>query len=1559
MSGKAEEVAIHLDTTKLCSETQGSTGVDYLFAEMDKINEKDSTQRFYSRVKAFMRFNRPDSMSMNKYISEFEHRHRALLQLRPAKDHLFDDDILAAMLLDQGNFNEEDQKLLRSTVADPTYDKMVAQLKRTFSNGDTSSSGSSTSTTSVGSSGTGKSYSYSPCPSPQIKEEPCFFQNEMPYCGQGGSPDQYTNESYNEEEVSIPNHLQENSTECQSDDCAEDIVYFNGSYYQRMNRGRQRNNQKSSYDQQHRSAYNHPYTGNQRQYPGKNNNTYRGNSFNNRGSFKQNTQFDNSKNFQPKKRCLICHEEDHLLKDCKYNTFTDNSKMTFFKSDFEGLDDEVTFLLGESTNRALLDTGASSTVCGKTWFKIYEDSLNEDEKSEIVTESSYKTFRFGDGGAVIADEKKTIPIKLCGKEVNLQVHIVENDVPLLLSSDTMKKMRLIINYDIDKVFMGDGQADLQRTMSGHIVIPIGRCSKDLSTVADNVTNDVFVIDQNDSKKTALHLHRYYAHSSSHKLKKFIDTLDLINKKGIIDELQHLDKSCDFCLKYKSKEKPHRKVAIPQGSVFNELVAMDLKMLTCGLWILHIIDTVTRFSIATPVNNKTADEILTKVFMKWIAIFGRPLEFMTDNGGEFVNDKFNDMCALLNVTVRTSPAESPWCNGTVERHNAILGDMIEAVLEETGCNLEIATAWACNAKNSLNNVFGFTPYQLVMGRIPYVPGILEYKDLPALNDKSSSKIVADHLCAMEEARKEFIRLQNSDRFRRILRERVQEGTSIKYVSGDVVYYKRQNEKKMWKGPATVVGQVDNQVLVKHGGMLVRIHPCRLVLKQDANNSITKMTSNNQTQSQRLSPIKENLGAQQIIDDDSDSSSCSDEEFVETTQQNHQQSNQVPIENNDKAEDQEDNNYDTQRDQCIEENAVLAVPDNLSESNENEWCTISKPETKTKISLKKDDIIRYRNSEEQEWTNGLIINRAGKVGGKYENNFNVRANKSDESITVVNLKDYHVEKLDEDKCSSNEEVLFIEDNESADIILLNSKMIQENPKITQAKQEELQKFKEFGTYEEVKDIMQPTVSTRWIVTEIVENKKPKLLSKVDQTQPMLEGKIKARLVARGFEEMNDQNSTSPTVTKTGKRLCLSIAISMGWTLHSLDITSAFLQSVEIERDIYIKPPADCKTSGIIWKLKKPLYGLNESSRLWYKTIKDYLISVGCQVAHLDKGLFSYYLNNKLQGIVCIHVDDLLYAGSSNFIKNIIQSTMKKFKISKVGFKVFKYLGWNITQEEDHVFVDQKDYSKGIKPINLPCDKSTSESVLLSKEEKKAYQGLLGQLLWISSQTRPDLSYDVLEHSTSSSNPTVKNVQSINKVCKRIQEGPQLLNFKAMNLEKDQISIVFFSDASLGNMPNKLDSARGFFIFLSNGNVFNPISWGSSKIKRVVHSIMTGETFACNAAVAEAIYVREILSEILYRNPRSNIIPIYGFIDSKQLSDSLKSDSQCQDRRVRLDIAELKEAISNGDVQNIHWVPTADQLADCLTKKGVNPAKLWSVLKTNYIPNIAHMIPTNKRF
>ena len=51
--------------------------------------------------------------------------------------------------------------------------------------------------------------------------------------------------------------------------------------------------------------------------------------------------------------------------------------------------------------------------------------------------------------------------------------------------------------------------------------------------------------------------------------------------------------------------------------------------------------------------------------------------------------------------------------------------------------------------------------------------------------------------------------------------------VKYITGDELYYMRQTDD-YWKGPATVIGQENQQVLIKHGSTYHRMHLCRLCL-----------------------------------------------------------------------------------------------------------------------------------------------------------------------------------------------------------------------------------------------------------------------------------------------------------------------------------------------------------------------------------------------------------------------------------------------------------------------------------------------------------------------------------------------------------------------------------------------------------------------------------------------------------------------------------------------------------------------------------------------------------
>ena len=182
---------------------------------------------------------------------------------------------------------------------------------------------------------------------------------------------------------------------------------------------------------------------------------------------------------------------------------------------------------------------------------------------------------------------------------------------------------------------------------------------------------------------------------------------------------------------------------------------------------------------------------------------------------------------LNIRICTTAAGSPRSNGLVERHNAVLGNMSTKIMAEQSCSLEVAGAWAISTKNSLQNVHEFSPNQLVFGSNQNFPNVMN--NAPTASEgKTTSQIVAENLNAMHSAIQAFIQSESAEKLRRALKHHVRISDDTKYFAGgDTVCYKRKDDA--CNGPGTVTGQEGNQILVKHGSVYIRVHPCRLKFK----------------------------------------------------------------------------------------------------------------------------------------------------------------------------------------------------------------------------------------------------------------------------------------------------------------------------------------------------------------------------------------------------------------------------------------------------------------------------------------------------------------------------------------------------------------------------------------------------------------------------------------------------------------------------------------------------------------------------------------------------------
>ena len=127
---------------------------------------------------------------------------------------------------------------------------------------------------------------------------------------------------------------------------------------------------------------------------------------------------------------------------------------------------------GETLGSAVLDSGASSTVCGTKWYKCFLETLTDAQKKKIVKRKGVRTFKFGDGNKLNSLYKVILPCVIADIEVSIITDVVNSDIPLLLSKDAMKKAGTCLNFEDDTVTMLKKKIPLSCTSSGHYYIPV-------------------------------------------------------------------------------------------------------------------------------------------------------------------------------------------------------------------------------------------------------------------------------------------------------------------------------------------------------------------------------------------------------------------------------------------------------------------------------------------------------------------------------------------------------------------------------------------------------------------------------------------------------------------------------------------------------------------------------------------------------------------------------------------------------------------------------------------------------------------------------------------------------------------------------------------------------------------------------------------------------------------------------------------------------------------------------------------------------------------------------
>ena len=773
---------------------------------------------------------------------------------------------------------------------------------------------------------------------------------------------------------------------------------------------------------------------------------YRGNRFHRRGRFRGVRQrYGNINDFRLDRRsnpigpdgkisqCAVCGSQMHWARSCPHSYENKNNDreekveevqitlMAVHNSSGYELDG----LLEESIGCGILDSGCSKTVCGEVWLSCYLDILDDSDKRNIKYEHSSSVFKFGDGVLFKALKAVIFPCIIANKKLMIRADVISCNIPLLLSKSSMKRAGMVLNLTNDTVRVFDEVIGLKSTSIGHYLLPIYKI------LNSNDVNDVLWTCNDDYRngnieKIVRKLHRQFAHPSALKLKELLKNAKKLN----IQYSKAIDKvstECDTCTRFK-KPLPRPIVSLPLATKFNETVAMDLKMWH-GLYFLVIVDVATRFCAGAVMKSKSADNVVTLFFKHWISLFGTPQKLLSDNGREFNNEKVRNMADLFGIKILCTAAEAPWSNGVCERLNYILGISVKKIMDDTKCNIEIALAWAIAARNSLHNFGGFSPNQLVFGYNPSIPNVSDSQP-PMLSLRTNSQIVADNLNAMHSARKTFVENESSEKIKRALSHQVRSGYENfdDLKNGDFVYYKRNNDDE-WHGPGTVIGMDGKQILVRHGGEYVRVHICRLQVK------------NGRLEKPLESPELVNSTPSVVRPTASGNMGLNIPQFDEFSLHEEDANN---TENNDNTEfvDINSNGENT------------GLPEFRTNDNFIFPCKDMK-------NPKVGSRIEYFEGESQSVAR--VLSRAGKAGGLYGHCFNIEK-EPDNEVTWIDLSRC----VDKWREIPDEEVNLISNNK---------------PEVLQAKHAEIEQWKTNNVFEEVEDEGQKTISVRWIVTEKV--------------------------------------------------------------------------------------------------------------------------------------------------------------------------------------------------------------------------------------------------------------------------------------------------------------------------------------------------------------------------------------------------------------------------------------------------------------------------------------------
>ena len=439
-----------------------------------------------------------------------------------------------------------------------------------------------------------------------------------------------------------------------------------------------------------------------------------------------------------------------------------------------------------------------------------------------------------------------------------------------------------------------------------------------------------------------------------------------------------------------------------------------------------------------------------------------------------------------------------------------------------------------------------------------------------------------------------------------------------------------------------------------------------------------------------------------------------------------------------------------------------------------------------------------------------------------------------------------------------------------------------------------------------------------------------------------RFKARLVAKGFLQKHgiDYDETFAPVAKfTSIRVLLSLAAKYSLKIHQMDVKTAFLNG-HLEEDIYMAQPdgyVDEDHPDFVCQLKRSLYGLKQSPRMWNQTIDKFMLDLKFQKCKTDHCI---YVMRDIERVifVALYVDDLVLASNDTELIAVTKAALsERFDMTDLGDLKY-FLGMEVQQDHTSgtTSICQSKFAKDIlekfgmensNPVKTPQEPGLKlkRSMCVNgckHNETMAnvpFRNAVGCLMYLMVGTRPDLAAAVGVLSQFSADPCPTHWQALKRVFRYIQ-GTRSYGIEYQATSNDKLH--GYSDADWAGDIEDRRSTSGYAFELNNGCV----SWRSKKQSTVALSSTEAEYMALTEAAQEAIWLKAFLCE-LGEMRSDDAVKIY---EDNQGSIALAKNPEFHKRTKHIDIRYhfVREKAAEGELV-LEYCSTKDMKADLMTK------------------------------